>query len=79
MPYLQRKATKYGDKSLRALGPHLWNSLPQKIKSTTSILVFTDLIKTWFEPKCKCTPSTPLYTCTRTIFQRGEISDLIRC
>ena len=25
-----RKTTKYGDKSLRALGPYLWNSLSEK-------------------------------------------------
>ena len=24
--------TKYGNKSLRCLGPHIWNSLPNQIK-----------------------------------------------
>ena len=35
----------YGDRNLRALGPHTWNSLPETIKSTTSIIIFKDIIK----------------------------------
>ena len=49
-----RKTTKYGDKSLRALGPYLWNSLSEKINSRISIFVFKNFIKTWYGPKCKC-------------------------
>ena len=49
-----RNTSKYGDKSLRALGPHVWNSLPESIKSTNSISAFKNYIKTWFGPKCKC-------------------------
>ena len=30
-----RKTANYGDKSLKALGPHIWNSLPDEIKATT--------------------------------------------
>ena len=49
-----RKTTKYGDKNLTALGPHLWKSLSEKIKSIISIFIFKNFIKTWFRPKCKC-------------------------
>ena len=28
----QNNTTKYGNKSLRSLGPHIWNSLPKQIK-----------------------------------------------
>ena len=31
-----RNTSNYGDRSLRALGTHTWNSLPENIKSTTS-------------------------------------------
>ena len=49
-----RNTSTYGDKSLRALGPHTWNSLPENIKSTASLFVFKEFIKNWFGPKCKC-------------------------
>jgi len=32
-----RKTASYGDKSLKALGPHIWNSLPEEIKATASL------------------------------------------
>ena len=35
-----RNTASFGDKSLRALGPHVWNSLPENIKSTDTISVF---------------------------------------
>ena len=44
----------YGNKSLKSLGPHIWNSLPEQIKATNSISVFKNFIKDWFGPKCKC-------------------------
>ena len=49
-----RNTSSYGDESLRALGPHIWNSLPESIKSTTSLFVLKKFIKNWFGPKCKC-------------------------
>ena len=49
-----RNTTSFGDKSLRALGPHIWNSLPDSIKSTNSIFRFKSFIKNWSGPKCKC-------------------------
>ena len=43
----------YGDKSLTALGPKIWNKLPTNIKSLTSITKFKEYIRTC-EPSCKC-------------------------
>ena len=40
-----RNTSNYGDRSLRDLGTHTWNSLPENIKSTTSIIIFKDIIK----------------------------------
>ena len=48
-----RNTSNYGDRSLRALGPHTWNPLPENIKSTTSLIMFKDFIKNWFGAKCK--------------------------
>ena len=32
----------YGTKSLRSLGPQIWNSLPEHIKAETSLHIFED-------------------------------------
>ena len=48
-----RTAT-YGDKSLSTLGPKIWNSLPNNIKSLESFSKFKSYIDTWFGPKCSC-------------------------
>ena len=42
-----QKAAKYGDKSLIALGPKIWNQLPSNVKSLTSITKFKEYIRTW--------------------------------
>ena len=49
-----RNTASFGDKNLRALGPHVWNSFPENIKSTDTISVFKNFIKNWCGPKCKC-------------------------
>ena len=49
-----QNTTKFGNKSLRAFGANMWNTLPEYIKSTTSLLEFKKFIKTWSGPKCKC-------------------------
>ena len=46
--------TKYGNKSLRSLGPHIWNSLPNQIKEGTNFNKFKNYIDKWFGTKCKC-------------------------
>ena len=46
--------TKYGNKSLRCLGSHIWNSLPNQIKRETYYSKFKEFINDWFDMKCKC-------------------------
>ena len=46
--------TKFGNKSLRAFGVNIQKTLPEYIKSTTSLLEFKKFIKTWPGPKQKC-------------------------
>ena len=49
-----RNTATFGDKSLMALGPKIWNSLPENIKSENSYGRFKEYINTWFGPKCYC-------------------------
>ena len=42
-----QNTTKFGNKSLMAFGANIWNTLPEYIKSTTSLLEFKKFIKTW--------------------------------
>ena len=46
--------TTYGQKSLKSLGPKVWNSLPEHLKAETTFLNFQNSIKTWFGKKCLC-------------------------
>ena len=50
----ENHTTKYGNKSLRCLGPHIWNSLPNQIKKETDYTKFKEFINDWFGMKCKC-------------------------
>ena len=50
----QNNTTKYGNKSLRSLRPHIWNSLPKQIKEETNYNKFNNYIDKWFGAKCKC-------------------------
>ena len=49
-----RNTVRFGDKSLRCLAPHIWNSLSETVKSATTLNQFKKLIKLWFGPECKC-------------------------
>ena len=40
--------------SLRALGPKIWNGLPNEMKSAQNINVFNRLIKQWDGVECNC-------------------------
>ena len=37
---VKTNTSTYGTKSLRALEPHIWNSLPEHIKAETSLAYF---------------------------------------
>ena len=50
----QNNSTKYGNKSLRSLGYHIWNSLPTQIKEEIDYNKFKSYIDKWFGAKCKC-------------------------
>ena len=41
-----RNTVKFGDKSIRSLGPHIWNGLPEEIKNKTSYDEFKDYLNT---------------------------------
>ena len=49
-----RNTTKYGDKSLRVLGPRIWNALPEAVKSETDLKSIQRIICQWCGPNCKC-------------------------
>ena len=49
----QNNTTKYGNESLRSLGPHIWNSLPKQIKEETNYNKFKNYIDKWFRAKTK--------------------------
>ena len=48
------KTTTFREKSLRTLGPKIWNSLPEDVKDLIALQKFTEFIKTWYGPECKC-------------------------
>ena len=47
-----RNTTRYGNNSLRILGAHIWNSLPENIKSSDSVYKLKDFIKGWYGCNC---------------------------
>ena len=44
----------YGDKSLKLLGPKIWNALPREIKRETSLSRFKEYVKLWSGHSFKC-------------------------
>ena len=49
-----RNSATFGNKSLRCLGPHIWNTLPESIKEITSYDRIKESLKNWYGPRCKC-------------------------
>ena len=47
------RSKKYGFNSLRVLAPIIWNSIPNKIKSSKGIAAFKDQIKRWGYNDCE--------------------------
>ena len=50
----QVNQSSFGTKSLRTLGPKIWNELPEEIKSAESLEIFKRIIKMWKGPNCNC-------------------------
>ena len=50
----QVNQSNYGTKSLRVLGPKIWNELPEEIKSAETLKMFKTNIKMWEGPTCNC-------------------------
>ena len=48
------RTVHYGSKTLRSLGPKIWNIIPENIKSTTSLSGFKHKIKNWKPVECPC-------------------------
>ena len=44
----------FGAKSIRYLGPKIWNTLPFHIKSSESLATFKRIIRNWDTVSCKC-------------------------
>ena len=44
----------YGYKSLKVLGPKIWNNLPYHVKSSDNLDTFKNLLKNWDGNLCKC-------------------------
>ena len=50
----QNSSTKHGQKSLKSLGPHIWNSLPIEIKEETNYEKLKNYVNKWFGVKSRC-------------------------
>ncbi len=44
----------YGEKTFSYYGTHIWNSIPNNIKESTSLDNFKTMLKVWEGPKCQC-------------------------
>ncbi len=48
------ESVTYGANTFVNYATHLWNNLPNNVKSTTDLDVFKSQIDTWLGPQCKC-------------------------
>ena len=46
--------TTFGTRSILYEGAEIWNHLPNSRKSAETLEIFTNLMKTWEGPNCKC-------------------------
>ena len=44
----------FGTRSIRVLGPKIWNNLPNHVKSVETLSQFKLFMKTWDGVKCNC-------------------------
>ena len=52
VPNVNTKA--FGLHSFRYLGSHVWNLLPNDLKSAQNVTQFKKMLKTWSGPMCSC-------------------------
>ena len=48
------KSVRYGEETLRSLGPKVWHILPNDIKSLQNLVIFKNRIKLWIPKNCPC-------------------------
>ena len=48
------KTVTYGHKSLKILGPKIWNALPTEMKCETLLSKFKEYVKLWSGHSSKC-------------------------
>ena len=48
------KSVYFGSEILRALGPKIWNLVPDQIRNSASLSIFKEKIKKWKASKCPC-------------------------
>ena len=51
----------FGSNSLRSLGPHVWNGLPNDKKSAENLNILKNMLKKWEGPNCKCSLCKCIY------------------
>ena len=49
-----QNTVKYSIRSIRILGPPIWNGLPEEIKNENSYDKFKEYLNTWYGAECTC-------------------------
>ena len=49
-----KNSVTFESNSLRCLGPHIWNTLPENIKEISSPEKFKKSVNSWYGPSRKC-------------------------
>ncbi len=62
LAHFRPNQTTFGSKSLKSIGPQIWNGLPNELKSAENLKSFKVLIKQWDGPNCKCSACACLPT-----------------
>ena len=52
--YHNPKSVRFGNETLRTLGPKIWNIIPPNIKNSASLNAFKENIKKWTPTDCPC-------------------------
>ena len=62
LAHLRPNQTTFGSKSLKSIGPQIWNGLPNELKLAENLKSFKVSIKQWGGPNCKCSACACLPT-----------------